>query len=392
MQKHLTVFSLDNLNSKLAELNKKLSRIGGTPATLTVERKYTTRIDVSSKWDRRYTQTIEVPAWDVMIDYEIFKICDFTLIGTIDHKENLVHTAPDQQMPSHYRSRGAHCDHCHTDRERNLTIIIRKDNGAYMQLGTSCLSQYVGIDAASILAMSDAANFAATLFDEMEDDAPTKHSRGEYALIDYMTAVTAAVEKFGFISKSNAGCGESPTSETALDTLLNKEFKPTEKQIRQAQIIIDWMLSIDPHSANDYMLNLRQIANNGFCTRRSIGYAASAIAAYNRSQEEKAQPAESTSQYVGTIGKRQSFTNLTVQRVFSSFSAYGARHMHIMTDENGSVIVWTATNGTQLEEGDQISGKATPEKHDDYKGTKQTTVKRFTIEEARNKEGEPISM
>lgn len=97
--------------------------------------------------------------------------------------------------------------------------------------------------------------------------------------------------------------------------------------------------------------------------------------------EENAKAA-ATSEWIGTIGKRQNFA-LTIKRVIPlPQSAFGPSAVNIMEDANGNVVVYMG--GSNLgEAGDVILVAATVKKHDTRDGVKQTILQRPKLDTSK---------
>lgn len=90
------------------------------------------------------------------------------------------------------------------------------------------------------------------------------------------------------------------------------------------------------------------------------------------------------SEYVGEVGKRMEVA-VTFERAFSyerqAFRGWGTERVYIykFVDTDGNVLVWNTTAYADVEEGKTYSLVGTVAKHDDYKGEKQTELKRCKV-------------
>ena len=80
------------------------------------------------------------------------------------------------------------------------------------------------------------------------------------------------------------------------------------------------------------------------------------------------------SQYVGNIGDRLELM-LTVQRVIDLDGYYGISHMHVMTDPDENVFVWT-TASKKWEAGKTYHIRGTVKEHRTYRNIQQTCLTR----------------
>lgn len=82
----------------------------------------------------------------------------------------------------------------------------------------------------------------------------------------------------------------------------------------------------------------------------------------------------SVSEYQGAIGDRIEVT-VTVDKNITVSGYYGVSNMHIMSDAEGNVYVWT-TASKSWSEGTQKTIRGTVKDHREYKNTKQTILTR----------------
>lgn len=266
----------------------------------------------------------------------------------------------------------------------------------YIQVGSSCLSDFLGKDGTMYANMAELYHTA----DELAEASAGESWGGGGALYDYLDAflshVAEVVAIHGWVSRKMANeSGNPSTSDIAQRHMHPRPYDkkedrlydaPSEKSIEVAKQAIEWCdsLSDDEVEASEYLHNIRLIARRGVVGARQYGYAASIISAYNRTLmdkiiKERQEKTKAVSQYVGEIGKRQNFT-VMVEKVLALETAYGTSHMHIMTDDHGNRLTWFST-GKVLDTGVLMVIKATPKKFEEYKGCKQTILTRCAVVE-----------
>jgi hypothetical protein len=139
-------------------------------------------------------------------------------------------------------------------------------------------------------------------------------------------------------------------------------------------------------SGNDYMVKLAGIGQAGILSEREAGYAASAIQAYERSQEPIKGSVggsfkESVKGFVGKIGEKIIFQG--IYGGSSTFdSKFGICHKHVFINAEGIKVAWlTSKNweelGLRQNEAFQVSG--TVKKHNSYRGNQETEISRAKI-------------
>lgn len=93
---------------------------------------------------------------------------------------------------------------------------------------------------------------------------------------------------------------------------------------------------------------------------------------------------ESTSEYVGTIGEKIELDVTYIKHISIetlSYSGYGTEYLHIYTfnDDNGNVLIWKTRSYPEIEEGKRYHIKAMVNHQQEYKGVKQTQLKRVKV-------------
>lgn len=86
---------------------------------------------------------------------------------------------------------------------------------------------------------------------------------------------------------------------------------------------------------------------------------------------------ESPSEFIGEVGQRIT-CSLKIDKAIPVEGAYGTSTIHIMSDENENVFVWTTAAKT-LKVGEKYELRGTIKTHSVYKGVKQTILTRCKI-------------
>jgi len=115
---------------------------------------------------------------------------------------------------------------------------------------------------------------------------------------------------------------------------------------------------------------------------RLVGIAAYIIEFYRREKGLVPAPKkrkESTHQ--GELKKRMRDLKLEIAKITPLYSDYTGESLDLirMYDENDNLYIWKTASGHGLEEGHTFVVDATPIRHTEYKGTKQTQVNRVTV-------------
>src|SRR5208337_1130009 len=101
-------------------------------------------------------------------------------------------------------------------------------------------------------------------------------------------------------------------------------------------------------AGSDYLHNVRVVARTGVVGFRSAGIAASMVTAYERAigaaRKRAERAARPSSVHVGTVGKRETFSNLTLDFVTGYDTEYGYTTVLKFIADSGAVLTWKASN------------------------------------------------
>lgn len=328
----------------------------------------------------------------------------WTFAGTLEHTEagNVLRAAPDEHIPSLYKTVEPACDHCKLERQRKDTYIVRLGD-KYQQVGRTCLKDFVGHRSPAAIAAW--ASYIAELSSYIEEACDGTGTPTGLDAKYFLKLVAASIRLWGWIPRSKSDGFNSATADSAL-WWADEDYKSLAKNnalvrdnglprvnnrgvpietntadIDLADAALEWArdLSGDLVIENDYLWNLHIVAQLDGFTWRQMGLAASMIYAFTRHLQQEAEKNERPpSNWVGTVKTRQQFTDLELVAVFSYETMYGVTYLHKFYDLDGNIIVWK-TGSVCLDSGCNYSGKATVKAHDTYKADKQTIVTRAAL-------------
>lgn len=383
------------LVGNLEKLNRQAARLGVEPVSYRVVGRETV---IEKVWDQ-----MQIMSWEVSRTYVYLTVSGgyphlegWHFVATIEPTPAgnmlLVHPG-ERDVPAIYREATNHCDHCQTDRERKQTFVLRHDDGRYAQIGRNCLAKYIG----SSISPERLASMA-----QFERDVRVIGEGGGGALyevdtLEFLSWVSCLSRNFGFVSAKQAQerWGADPTGRTVWNLLTNsiamsdwlKEHNPTpeERDARNAQEAREYALGLTGES--DFEHNLRVACSLDHITHKQVGTVAYAVEAMRRAREKAAQAAVEAAQprpvtsHVGTVGKRQTFPDLTIARIMDLPGDWGVRHMVRFLDGAGNTLVWwTSGDISDLEDADDAGSTvtlvATVKAHEEYRGTPQTILTR----------------
>jgi hypothetical protein len=385
--------NLDKLYKKLDKLSVFAEQSMSKPLTWGATGAVEYR-EIEPKQYARYTQ--------VLVKGPAPKFHGWEFVAKLQHSNagNIVRAMPGKELPPEYFNATSSCEHCASKRRRTYTyVVFNEGSGQYMQLGSSCLADFLGHgDPEQIAQMAE---FLTTL-----DSDVSEYSSGGNAdltaLVQVLELSAAAVRLFGWVSSQNANEKNTSTS----SRVANQIWPPIKKEYRDPRIevsgedkeiaraAIEWARNLKPSSG--YENNISVIAKEEFLPKRTFGLAVSIILAYQRAAGQRAgfqpggkpavpqwkldqQRMAESSRHVGTIGQRVDL-RLFVDKVFARETNYGTSFIIKMHDENWNSFTWFSSN--QLDEGVWYDIRATIKAHDEYQGTKQTVITRGDAVEA----------
>jgi hypothetical protein len=309
-------------------------------------------------------------------------LAGWSFIAKIEHGENgnVVFSIANDVNVTEYRNAENHCDHCNVNRFRSNTFIIRHSEGQYKQVGSSCLSDFMGNPDAEKIAEFYASEWFTTSTSEDIDDGMDGIGSGRFLIPTnhYVAWVVKAIEKFGWRSSANQGMYTPATKNVAIDMMFDGKNQLTDGDKENAQAIIEKSIQVleSKNNLSEYEWNLLTLIKREYIKINHIGFVASVVGFYNRAIEVKA----NAGSFVGVIG--QKVTNLSVSVVSWKplETMYGISNLYTFLDGSGNTLVWFSSNDLHLAGGDKIVlAVATIKDHKVYNGINQTIITRCKI-------------
>lgn len=376
--------------------------------------------------------TCPVARVDLTLTGETPRLNGWRFVATLQHIEGatIVRALPGEDIPACYRNRGSVCDHCNANRRRNDTYVLRHEDGRTMQVGSSCIRDFLGgDDAALIAAKAEILALAASVAGDDGDDFGMGRADRERLISDFLPIVAWAVRVDGWRARwTKCPYGGEPTRNTDATadrawTLLTDArervkagCEPTAEDIATAEGALTWAESLTDAEVEgdkgDYLHNVRSVARAGLCDARLAGIAASFVTAYQRHVGRERAKAERAARptldaHVGTVGARVTFglpaqvgkrgkplknapTVLSANPVTLDFvtgyaTDFGYTHVLKFRTSDGASLVWKASGDVGIgrdDVGKSFTLAGTIKAHSDYKGAKQTLLTRCDVREA----------
>lgn len=207
-------------------------------------------------------------------------------------------------LPIDFVATPSRCQHCSKNRRRNLTFVLRHTDGGFVQVGKTCLNEYLGTEALATwfvwcelqdtareydgIAFDYAAHAqwladnaaAAARRDKTPWKAPTLHA--------FLVAVAAEIRVNDY-AKADRYMGSIGTGRLVLQRMRNAAHEqPTEADVKIADGVVAWMDSLIQRGSMsnylNYMLDCAAQANTNGVTQKIANGIASAVPSYLREQ------------------------------------------------------------------------------------------------------------
>jgi hypothetical protein len=221
------------------------------------------------------------------------------------------------------------CDHCNMNRKRDLVFVLRHEDGREVQVGSSCLNDYLGTDAlgawfvwSRLHELTDGmsssvwsiAAHAQWLADQPEVvTRKTGSAQVNIGIVDYLAACIVEIRCMGYMSRtqvreiqnSNSNFTERFAAQATGDKVWHayqtaQHIAPCPNDFVQAEEIVKWSETLDRDQYNRDTMELTYISNlarhfdsamRSGVHEREANMLASAVGAYDRELARRAQDA-----------------------------------------------------------------------------------------------------
>jgi ribosomal protein L31 len=294
------------------------------------------------------------------------------------------------------------CHHCGTRRKRNrLHVFTEVATGEHKAIGSTCVHEYLGLDIDKVLH---------TFFNFYKEEDIYRGMRSAWGFsIENLTNACRVAYSLNpdYVKAGDPRYGEynSNNTKSTVDYIYETMYHPNthsmndhdryHEALKSAPKVGDLLMEtygdMDEKKSNFNSNIVESLfythadgtrALRDFIVGKSRGIFIWAV--YNALKKANTPKPKTTpskpSNHVGKVGERICFTGeVTFAKVCDGY--YGQSKMVKLQDKDGNNFVSFGTgNGIwDLQVGDEVSVKGTVSKHDEFKGTKQTNLKRLTI-------------
>ena len=373
------------LEAELEKLNKRAKKLGCAPLTLSCTDPY------MKVRDGNIVENVV----DATIIGDPIKLNGWRFLGRVEAvpgTENLIFTVPGEKAPDEYRTCSAYrCQHCNQNRLRKYTWIVEHDDGRHMQVGSSCMDDFLNAknpERAVAWWMGSMDKLLAYLR-ELELKTAKQVVGGfsgvnrpmmisAYDVLKQACQVVRTRGRYEFATDDHGGTPSIVWSKL-FGSSDPAQIEPEDKEL--ADKIVAFVLA--RKDTADYFKNLSIMFIGDKVSVRNIKFICSSVYTYRK--EHKSAHASSKNEHYGDVGTRYRDLQLTVAWVAEVTSDYHENYDYrlIMKDAAGRTFVWKKTSaGAPPKKGDVLKLTGTVVRHDTYKGTLQTVLSRcnYTIE------------
>ena len=394
--------NLEFLKAQVEKLNKAAAKLGCKKITLDIGTPFMEKME-DAKIDAHGNETRAAKYQEfqhVVVYGEAPKLSGWSFVGKREPDENsdavFTKALPGHEMPVEYSDdHPIKCDHCNKKARRNETFVVKNEHGKHMEVGRSCLKDF--------LWHSDPnkyANFAEALYDVHSAFAAAVNDAdgaGRIAYSDGLEDVVPVALRIIKDSGFTPANGTYPTSMSMMNHFYPPKndkgelrIYPTDEDKEEGKQIIEFMKNHPEKDNNDFWRNLSKMANAGAVSPKHFGYIAAGVAQYIKTQglnkAKESIKAGIVQEPLGAIGDKVRFkgevigTHRYKRQSFSYYDDGVGYILNIKTDDGKLVKMFTA-GGYGVEKGDriEISGKVgsfDEEKFDTspFKGMKMTIM------------------
>lgn len=321
---------------------------------------------------------------DVEIKGEAPKFEGWTFAARIDRVGDsfTLATAPGVDYVSRDGLVLGQCSHCHTNRARNTTYVLINEAGERVQVGSTCIKDFLGWTGKIAWLDAPALN---------EEFFGGSYVAPQYKVTEVVRTAIASVRMRGFVS-TQVFIQQSTRDHVmlAFSRVTTEQEKAAQRMIIAAaqevkdEDVIDLMhfiASDDFAGTSTYVENLKVIVAQETVGTAQFGLLASAPQAYARHLGQVAErAAKKASEWVGNEGEKVTVSlKITKINNMGPFSYGGAdSYLIIGQTEEGEIVktFTTAAWSRDVEVGSVVTLQATVKAHEVRSGTKQTAITR----------------
>lgn len=295
------------------------------------------------------------------------KLADYSLIAIIEHDDaddknsaNIIHKISTDSTANleMYRNADAYCQHCNTTRRRSQTFLIKHaDSQALMQVGRSCLADFIS-DTRTAEHIINSATMHTDLLSFMSDEADFAFNNRTAERIDVKDALTvcaALIRTYDYVATSQASA-TMPSTRQRLAKAFNftktdkyeNSYTITEIDTQTATEALQYAQQV---SGNDFLNNISAVAMKQTVKEKHFGLLSAIVPAYLREMQrlnelQRKQANNAVSNYVDAeINDMINFDNVTVTFVRFIDNDFGGSYIiKFLTQDNNILTTFASAS------------------------------------------------
>lgn len=397
--------NLEVLVGKLDKLSKKAKKCSMPPFELEIVKQFQ-KEDMTANGVPTYTPYVMFTLTAAQP-----KLNGWSFLATINHTDdgNIVRSMPGTEPDPAWQIAKPNCDHCSINRKRNNSYIVQNEKGVVKQVGSSCLSDFIGHKNPHEMAKYAEYLVAAT------EACAVEHSNAEHAsaklagvggsrhfdpkihpyldLRTYLAKTFQVIREEGWISKREAfETGKNATADRALFRMFEDTAPAPLPDYEAATQAVEWVENLQP--SGDYEANIVAVAGNGSGAfmHQQIGLVASLAFVYPQVVAKLVRSTlleqSGVSPYLGEPDAQVEFTGTVVMRRHFQ-GRYGPGVVLKFQDGQGRIAtVFTKPKDLSAVEaklpkpvgqGTVLVVRAVVQGHEEFRGEKQTKLRNVEL-------------
>ena len=345
----------NNFIERLAQANRRAAKNGLAEFVATIAR--------SRNDEGRLVSTITM-------DDNLPVLCGWSLVGMLDFVdgEMLTRLLPGRSLPAQVTNDPTRCDHCGVRHIRSHAVVVEHDYAGPVQVGKSCMADFLGKSAESLVSLEWLVEFA----ENFQVGGSPSGGAADIDLEHYLSYVQLAIRAYGWNSKTAAASNYLLSTADMTATLMCNHYEyiaavnfaeaNPHKVYYTISDALEWAAE---QSGNDYLDNVASIARLEIVPRKYEGYAASILAAYERHLASEIERSLTEATAMPATNGRQVVVG-TILSVKEKWGEYGMQiKMTVKTSDGWKLYCTLPKNIIKAGPGDTVELTVTVQKSDD---------------------------